>query len=275
MRSKCREPGRCRDLAMLFIEIFRWNSVRMRPPNVPIDFNSVGLYKRTFEIPENWDGKQIHLHFDGVKIAFWIWINGEYVGFNKGAMTPDEFDITEYLEEETNTISVKVIRWADSTYLENQDMWKFHGIYRSVYLFSVPNTHIRDFYVRTDFDGPFEDATLSVDVDIINSGNEDVGDLEIVGELYDSHNQLVASYSCAALHNLNSIPKHPPGFFDATNQYSNLVSVGDQSMCHRPAQHTGRSQNQDMLLHDWILSTCKIEKMKNLYPGQVFVNELN
>lgn len=165
------------------------------PPNVPTDFNPVGLYKRTFETPDNWDGKQILLHFDGVKTAFWIWINGEYIGFNKGAMTPAEFDITEYLTEGTNTISVKVIRWADSTYLENQDMWKFHGIYRSVYLFAVSEAHIRDFYVQTDFDDSFEDATLSVDADIINNRNEEVGDLEIVGELYDSQNQMVASFS--------------------------------------------------------------------------------
>lgn len=165
------------------------------PPNVPLDFNPVGLYKRTFEIPQSWDGKQVLLHFDGVKTAFWIWINGEYVGFNKGAMTPAEFDITEYLAEGTNTISVKVIRWADSTYLENQDMWKFHGIYRSVYLFAVPDVHIRDFYVQTDLDDSFEDATLSVKADIINKGNETVENLEITGELFDSENQLVSSFS--------------------------------------------------------------------------------
>lgn len=165
------------------------------PPNVPTDFNPVGLYKRNFEVSEDWDGKQVLLHFEGVKTAFWIWINGEYVGFNKGAMTPAEFDITEYLEEGANTISVKVIRWADSTYLENQDMWKFHGIYRSVYLYAVPDTHIRDFYVRTDFDDTFDDAMLSVDADIINSGNEEVEGLEIVGELYNSQNQIVTSFS--------------------------------------------------------------------------------
>jgi beta-galactosidase len=107
------------------------------PPNVPLDFNPTGSYIRTFEIPSNWDGRKVFLHFEGVKTAFWVWINGSYIGFNKGAMTSAEFDVTEYLQTGTNTIAARVVRWADGTYLENQDMWKFHGIYRSVYLFST------------------------------------------------------------------------------------------------------------------------------------------
>jgi beta-galactosidase len=165
------------------------------PPNVPLDFNPVGSYKRTFTLPDNWHGRKVFLNFDGVKTAFWIWINGEYVGFNKGAMTSATFDVSEYLSSGENHIAVKVIRWADSTYLENQDMWKFHGIYRSVYLYATPELHIRDLFVRTVFDDAYSNATLHIDTEIINYGEEDAGDLEVVAELYDENAQMMSSFS--------------------------------------------------------------------------------
>ncbi len=167
------------------------------PPNVSLDFNPVGSYIRMFELPENWSGKNVFLNFEGVKTAFWIWLNGEYVGFNKGAMTSAIFDITDYLQPGENHIAVKVIRWADGTYLENQDMWKFHGIYRSVYLYATPDLHIRDFFVRTQFDQSFTDADLLVDVEITNYGAETDERINVRGELYDADKNLVMDFTSA------------------------------------------------------------------------------
>lgn len=165
------------------------------PPNVPLDFNPVGSYIRTFHLPENWDDKKIFLNFDGVKTAFWVWVNGKYVGFNKGAMTSAIFDLTEHLISGENQIAVKVVRWADSTYLENQDMWKFHGIYRGVYLYATPEVHLRDLTIRTLFDEQYRNATLTIAADVQNYSTTASDRLDIVAELYDSDGQLVTTFS--------------------------------------------------------------------------------
>ena len=160
---------------------------------MPLDFNPTGSYIRTFDIPANWDGKKIFLHFEGVKTCFWVWINGQYAGFNKGAMASAEFDITGYVSAGTNHIAVRVMRWADATYLENQDMWKFHGIYRSVYLFATPEVHLRDFQVITSFDDTYRDATLSVRADIKNYGNQLARNAPVQAHLYDAGNNKITT----------------------------------------------------------------------------------
>jgi beta-galactosidase len=165
------------------------------PPNVPIDFNPTGSYIRTFELPENWDNKKVFLHFEGVKTCFWVWVNGRYVGFNKGAMTSAEFDITSVLVPGTNHIAVRVLRWADATYLENQDMWKFHGIYRSVYLFSTPETHIRDFYITTPLDARYRNADLTISTQIRNYGDTRTGPHTVEAHLFNPDKQKVTSFS--------------------------------------------------------------------------------
>ncbi len=112
------------------------------PPHIPHNDNPVGCYRRSFEIQSTWKARQVFLHFDGVKSAFYVWINGKKVGYSEDSATPAEFNITAYLNEGPNSISVKVFRWSDGSYLEDQDAWRFSGIYRDVYLFSTPPVHI-------------------------------------------------------------------------------------------------------------------------------------
>ena len=138
------------------------------PPNVPDYYNPVGSYKHVFQIDKTWKDRRIFLHFEGVKSAFYVWINGQEVGYNQGSMEPAEFDITEFVKLGDNQIAVQVLRYSDGTYLENQDMWRLAGIYRNVYLFAAPEVHMRDYYVYTDFDKKYEDANLHVEVDISN-----------------------------------------------------------------------------------------------------------
>ncbi len=165
------------------------------PPNVPLEFNPTASYIKTFELPQNWDGKNIFLHFEGVKTFFQVWINGDYVGFNKGSMTSAEFDITSLLVPGTNHIAVRVIRWADASYLENQDMWKFHGIYRSVYLFATPKTHIRDFHIHTPLDANYKDAELIINAKIKNYHASDAIRPVVEAHLYNPDNELVTTFS--------------------------------------------------------------------------------
>lgn len=161
-------------------------TIPVDPPHIPEDFNPVGSYRRTFTLPANWDERQVFLHFEGVKSASRVWVNGEEVGYNQGGMEPAEYDITAYLRSGENTIAVKVLRYSDGTYLEAQDMWRLSGIYRDVYLFAAPKVHIRDFYVRTDLDDQYQDADLQVGATIRNYSSVLRENYQMSAQLYDA-----------------------------------------------------------------------------------------
>ena len=169
------------------------------PPTVPSSFNPVGTYRRTAEIPAEWGpDRRTYLHFEGVKSAFFVWIDGEYVGYDQGSMTPSEFDVTDALDPgEEHTLTVQVFRFSDGSYLETQDMLRFSGIFRSVYLYSKPAVHLRDFFVRTAFDATYEDATLSIDVDLAAefdlSEYDRTDEWQVVGHLFDGARASVAT----------------------------------------------------------------------------------
>jgi beta-galactosidase len=158
----------------------------VNPPHIPHDYNPVGSYRRNFTIPDSWKDRQIFLHFDGVKSAFYVWLNGRKVGYSQDSMTPAEFNVTEYLKSGENTLAVEVYRWSDGSYLEDQDMWRLSGIYRNVYLFAAPKVHIRDFFVRTDLDENYTDATLMIRPKIVNDCNENVEGWNVEAQLYDA-----------------------------------------------------------------------------------------
>lgn len=132
------------------------------PPRVPIEDNPVGCYRCVFTVPDEWDGRHVFLVFEGVDSAFYLYVNGFEVGYSQGSRTPAEFDITGYLVNGENLVAVKVIRWSDGSYLEDQDMWRLSGVFRDVYLYSTPSLHIRDYYITTDLDDEYKDATLNI-----------------------------------------------------------------------------------------------------------------
>ncbi|WP_373232307.1 glycoside hydrolase family 2 TIM barrel-domain containing protein [Cohnella sp.] len=157
----------------------------LKPPFAPTKYNPVGSYIRTFHVPDGWQGKPVFISFQGVESAFYIWLNGELVGYSEDTFTPAEFDLTPYLIEGENKLAVEVYRWCDASWLEDQDFWRMSGIFRDVYLFTAPEAHIYDFFVNTDLDEDFRDADLRVDAAIINYFGEDVGDLTVDAQLYD------------------------------------------------------------------------------------------
>ena len=95
-----------------------------------------------------------------MKSASYVWVNGEEVGYNQGGFEPAEYDVTRFVKKGRNTIAVKVLRYSDGSFLENQDMWRLSGIYRNVYLFGTPPLHMRDYFFFTDFDEKYENAEL-------------------------------------------------------------------------------------------------------------------
>lgn len=161
------------------------------PPRVPRDDNPVGLYRRSFNIPIDWSGRQVFLVFEGVDSAFYVWVNGEPVGYSQGSRLPAEFNITSCVHTGRNTLAVQVLRWSDGSYLEDQDMWRLSGIYRDVYLFSTPNVHVRDFFVRTELDRDYVDATLKVRVHVKNYSEQPVENCRVEVKLLDAEGKPV------------------------------------------------------------------------------------
>ena len=147
-----------------------------RNPRAQRNDNPVGSYRTVFEVPPEWAGRRVLLHFAGVDSVFYVWVNGVRVGYNEDSRTPAEFDITPHVRKGPNVLAVEVYRWSDGSYLEDQDMFRLSGIFRDVYLWSTAANHIRDFEIRTDFDKARRDATVNARVDVANRGAARGGD---------------------------------------------------------------------------------------------------
>ena len=142
----------------------------INPPFMPTDYNPIGCYYRVFEVAKELENKQLFVHFGAVNSAFYLWVNGEKVGYSEGSKTPAEFDLTKYVKEGKNSIALQVIRWSDGTYLEDQDFWRVSGIERDVYLYAQPKLALRDFFVKADLDAAYNNGILDVAVSMKNFG---------------------------------------------------------------------------------------------------------
>ncbi len=118
-----------------------------------VERNPTGQYRRTFTIPDAWQKGQTFLRFEGVMSAFYVWINGQRVGYSQGSMEPSEFNITNYIKKGENQIAIEVYKYSDGSYLEDQDFWRFGGIHRDVLIYHTPDVRIRDVAVRASMDG--------------------------------------------------------------------------------------------------------------------------
>ena len=158
-------------------------------PKINHEQNEVGIYRRTFEIPADWEGREIYIYFTAVKSAFKLYVNGEEVGYSQGSMNGAEFNLTKYVKVGQNSIVAEVYRYSDGSYLEDQDMWFLSGIYRDVYLYAEPKLMLRDFYFKTDFDG--DDFTLShTSLDIYLKNLEGLEGAEVSAYLLDGEKQI-------------------------------------------------------------------------------------
>ncbi|MDQ0906515.1 beta-galactosidase [Streptomyces canus] len=157
-----------------------------QPPAAPTRYNPVGQYRRTFTVPKDWSGRRTFLHFEGVKSAHYVWINGELVGYHEDSYTPAEYDITPHLKPGTNQIAVEVYRYSDGDWLEDQDMIRLSGIFRSVYLYSTPAVHLRDFKLDTPLGDDYTSAELSVTASVRDYAGGNQGRYTVETQLYDS-----------------------------------------------------------------------------------------
>ncbi|MGS2722598.1 glycoside hydrolase family 2 TIM barrel-domain containing protein [Porticoccus sp. GXU_MW_L64] len=137
-------------------------------PKIPHDYNPVGSYVRELQLPESWQGQQVFIHFGAVNSAFYLWVNGQMVGYSQDSKLPAEFNITELVKPGSNRIAAEVYRWNDGSYLEDQDAWSLSGIERDVYAYAVPPVHVQDFAVVSDLDDSYKNGIFSVDIALQN-----------------------------------------------------------------------------------------------------------
>ena len=146
--------------------------------------NEVGSYRRTFTIPEKWEGREVYINFDGVDSFFYLWINGRYVGFSKNSRNLAAFNISKYLVEGENTVAVEVYRSSDASFLESQDMFRLPGIFRTVSLTATNPVELRDLRVTTDLDAEYRDAVANIAVDVRNLSKKAAKGYKIKAQLY-------------------------------------------------------------------------------------------
>ncbi len=165
-------------------------------PPIPQGDNPTGSYRRTFSVPERWDGRRVFIAFEGVDSAFHLWVNGQEVGYSQGSRLPAEFDITTDVRfGQQNTLAVRVYRTSDGSYLEDQDFWRLSGIYRDVRLWSAPPVHVRDLFVRTELDQGYRDAVLKVQAQVLNCGEADVSGYALTFDLMDAEGDVLVQTS--------------------------------------------------------------------------------
>ncbi len=140
----------------------------INPPHINKEDSPTGAYRTTFDIPDNWDGRKVFLHFEGGTNSMYVWINGQKVGYTENAKSPAEFDISKYLRKGKNTLACQVQKFSDGSYLEDQDMWRLGGINRNVYLYSTAETRILDFFAHPNLDKNYKNGELTVDVTLKN-----------------------------------------------------------------------------------------------------------
>ncbi|GLB49626.1 glycoside hydrolase family 2 TIM barrel-domain containing protein [Neptunitalea lumnitzerae] len=163
----------------------------VNPPFVPKDYNGVGSYQKTFTIPDDWQDKVVTLHFGAVSSAFQVWINGAFLGYGEDSFLPSEFNITPYLQQGENIVSVQVLRWSDGSYLEDQDHWRMSGIQREVFIMAEPKLHIEDFFYQTKLDKEYKDALFQLRPEMDNLTGDTIAGYHLEVQLYDAHHKPV------------------------------------------------------------------------------------
>lgn len=147
----------------------------LRPPEISEEYNPVGSYVKYFALEENMKEKHIYISFQGVESAFYLWLNGNFIGYSEDSFTPAEFDLTPYIKDGENKLAVEVYKRSTGSWLEDQDFWRFSGIFRDVYLYSIPKTHIQDIFVKTDLDKNYKNAVLKLDLKVKGDFNTVIG----------------------------------------------------------------------------------------------------
>ncbi|GGF18254.1 glycoside hydrolase family 2 TIM barrel-domain containing protein [Echinicola rosea] len=161
------------------------------PPYIENEKNPVGVYRRRIALPDGWEDQQVFIHLGAVKAAFRLYVNGEYVGMGEDSKLESEFELTDYVQDGENLITIEVRRWHDGSYLEAQDFWRISGIERDVYLYSRPKVHFYDLFVKSPLTNSYRDGKLNVTVDLWNRTDEAQGGNTVSAKLFDPEGNVI------------------------------------------------------------------------------------
>ena len=212
-------------------------------PLIPHDINSVGSYRRTFTVPATWQGSDIILHIGAAGSAYYIWVNGQRVGYSEDSKLPSEFDVTRYLRPGENSIAIEIYRWSDGSYLEDQDFWRVSGIERDVWVMAAPKLRIRDFFARTTLDSNYRDGKLALDLEVTSGAAARTRALLLDGDrtvlerdLRVAPDNRMRKVSIAA-----TVPAIRPWSAEAPNLYTLVVELldGDGRLLQSTARRVG------------------------------------
>ncbi len=158
----------------------------IKPGEIPKEFNPTGSYVTYFEVPQAWKKKRVIVTFLGVESAFSLWLNGSFIGYSEDSFSPSEFELTDFLLEGENKLAVQVYKWSSGSWLEDQDFFRFSGIFRDVTIRAIPDIHIEDLFVQTDLDDTFKEATVSIEMKTEYSfGKEEQGYGMVEAAIYE------------------------------------------------------------------------------------------
>ena len=169
----------------------------VEPGQIPERFNPVASYVKYFEVPEEMTGKKVFISFQGAESGIAVWLNGNFVGYSEDTFTPSEFELTPYLKEGENKLAAQVFKWTSSSWCEDQDFFRFSGIYRDVYLYAIPEVHVSDVKIQTLLDDTFTKADLVIDTKATKAGkvkitlSKDGTELQSVEETLAEESQYV------------------------------------------------------------------------------------
>ncbi len=196
-------------------------------PSIDHSMQEIGIYVRDFDMPESFDGQEIFMHFGAAKSAIEVYVNGEFAGYSQGSMTPHEFNITKLARKGSNRVAVKVYRFSDGAYLENQDMWLLCGLYREVYVFAEPKKCIRDFFITTDLDAEYKNSNTSLEIKINDYAC--AGSATVKAEIVDGDKRIAlgeAEFDGSANLRFNKLVENPKKWSaESPYLYKLLISI--------------------------------------------------
>lgn len=189
--DKIKVPGHIQlqgyDQCQYINTMYPWDGTEeLRPPKISKEYNPVGSYVKYFELEEALQDKRIFVSFQGVETAFYVWLNGTFIGYGEDSFTPSEFELTPYLREGENKLAVEVYKRSSASWLEDQDFWRFSGIFREVYLYAVPKTHVEDLFIKATLDEKYENGILDLQFKLMG-----ILDCEVEAMLQDQSGQEV------------------------------------------------------------------------------------
>lgn len=189
--DKIKVPGHIQlqgyDQCQYINTMYPWDGTEeLRPPKISKEYNPVGSYVKYFELEEALQDKRVFVSFQGVETAFYVWLNGTFIGYGEDSFTPSEFELTPYLREGENKLAVEVYKRSSASWLEDQDFWRFSGIFREVYLYAVPKTHVEDLFIKATLDDKYENGILDLQSKLMG-----ILDCEVEAMLQDQSGQEV------------------------------------------------------------------------------------